>query len=473
MSDIQSIEATRLLATWATTVSNQWNPKVRAIAEQELEDTVAAAIAGSGDVGCAKVRSLCESGDIPVVGQRAGSSALWATLHNGTAAHAMELDDMFFVAGGHFGCAVIPAIWATAWQRDASLDDMLDAIIVGMEVMARVGMGIGRPHILRGWHGTQTLGAIAAAAACARLMKFDVDGMTHAISAAVSQAAGLKVQFGTDIKPVHAGFAAQSGWLAAQLAAAGLQGSAMALEGKAGFGDLYAGNLPADWSNMMQTHDVPLVVETHGIAFKLYPNCASAHRCIDAVRAIQNEVGFSAEDVAQVVGFVGPVNYENLKYANPTTPRQAMFSLPYAVASALRYGTVELADFTPQAVNDPETRKYLPLVDMQVTPLAETEKETATNLFAHKAIVKLNNGQIHEKEIKYARGMAQNPLSTSERLAKFKQCTEGIVPAKQLKELQALLKSPWGQRSRSLLSLLQFEAKVDDGSRFCRVAKRQ
>ena len=460
------VPATQVLAHWAATVPNRWSESTLRTAEHSLEDTIAAMVAGAGDPVCASVRAgLRATGPVPVVGSSTGTCAAFSALANGSAAHARELDEMFFVAGGHFGCAVIPALLAQAHEIDATLDAVLDALIVGSEVMARVGMAMDRSHAEKGWHGTQTIGVIAAAAACARLLGLDAGRMTHAISLAVSMAAGPKVQFGTDTKPIHAGLAAQGGVLAASLAASGVTGSDKALEGPHGFGALYAGDSSADWRSVAAVNDGPLAIDSHGLAFKLYPNCASTHRCLDALQALATEHRFGVEDVERVETLVGRVNLVNLKYPEPRDPREAMFSMPYAVATMLRYGTVTLADFTPKAVQDDLTRRLMPCVEMR---LDSTRVETATQLLPHTTAVTLKDGRHLERVIHHARGSFLNPFSALERQVKFEQCTSGILPEGRLAPLRDNLARPRGVKVRQLLALLQFEAQVDDGTRFGR-----
>jgi len=464
------IPATQVLAHWAATVPNQWGESTLRTAEHSLEDTIAAMVAGAGDPVCASVRAgLRATGPVPVVGSSTGTCAAFSALANGTAAHARELDEMFFVAGGHFGCAVIPAILAQAHEINATLDAVLDALIVGSEVMARVGMAMDRSHAEKGWHGTQTIGVIAAAVACGRLLGLDAARMTHALSLAISMAAGPKVQFGTDTKPVHAGLAAQGGVLAASLAAAGVTGSVTALEGAHGFGALYAGDSAADWHSVAAVCDGPLAIDSHGLAFKLYPNCASTHRCLDALQALATEHRFGMEDVERVETLVGRVNLVNLKYPEPKNPREAMFSMPYAVATMLRYGTVTLADFTPKAVQDDVTRRLMPRVEMR---LDSTRVETATQLLPHTTAVTLKDGRHLERVVHHAKGSFLNPFSALERQVKFEQCTKGILPEELLARIRNSLTRPQGVKVRQLLALLQFEAQVDDGTRFGRLPRR-
>src|SRR5205814_8303104 len=104
----------------------------------------------------------------------------------------------------------------------ASGRTLLDAYIVGFEIEGRLGRTMNPSHYGRGWHCTSTLGTIGAAAAASRLLGLDVDRTGHALAIAASEASGLKENFGTMVKPLHAGLAARNGVLAAQLARAGM-----------------------------------------------------------------------------------------------------------------------------------------------------------------------------------------------------------------------------------------------------------
>jgi hypothetical protein len=157
-----------------------------------------------------------------VIGTGAALAAPWAALVNGTAAHALDFDDNFDPAKAHATAVLAPAILALGEQEGASGADCLDAYIAGLQILGRTGQGVNPAHRNRGWHATATVGAIGAAAACARLLRLDDERAAAALSVATSMAAGFMSQFGTMTKPLHAGLAAKAGVLAASLARTGL-----------------------------------------------------------------------------------------------------------------------------------------------------------------------------------------------------------------------------------------------------------
>lgn len=461
------MNATQELGRWASHVSADWSPQVLSIATHAWEDTIASAIAGAGDRGAAMVRSSVNPmGCVPVIGGLFCTSVAEAALVNGYAAHAVEMDENFLIGLGHLCAVVVPAILAIGHEVDAQGHQALDALIVASEVMARIGQALDRAHTDRGWHGTSTIGALAAAAACGRLLRLDAQQMTHALAIAVSMSAGPKVQFGTPTKPLHAGLAAQAGVVAARLAQRGLRASDQALEARHGFGDLYAGVRPADWSAVSPQPGEPLAIEHSGMAFKLWPSCGATHRAIAAVLALRREHGFSAQDVASVQVEVSHGILVNLRYAAPENHKQAQFSMHYAIALALRFGELTLAHYTAQAVQDPATRALFPLVSMVKNPRSTEGSESATSHLPHEVTVRLKSGAVYTRTVQHMKGGLGDPLTEQDRRAKFDMCCARVLPAEQLDAIRGMLAHPERVSVRQLSERLRFEAGGDDGERF-------
>jgi len=466
---MNTINATQQLGTWAAQVGNNWSPALLGIAAHALEDTVASAVAGAGDTGSEMVRkTLSSHGAVPVIGGTFCTSAAEAALANGYASHAVEMDENFLIGLGHLCTVVVPAILSIGHEIDADGRRALDALIVSSEVMARIGCALSRAHTDRGWHGTSTVGALAAAAACARLLGLQPEEMTHALAIAVSMSAGPKVQFGTATKPLHAGLAAQAGVIAAKLAAQGLRASPNALEGQNGFGELYGGVNPVDWSDVVPQAHKPLAIEWAGMAFKPWPVCGATHKAIAGVMSLRQTHKFSAQDVSSVVIEVSHGVMVNLKYPNPQDHKQAQFSMPYAIALALQSDRLTLADYTAEAIHDAATRKLMPLVSMVRNPLSTEGNESATDHFPHKVKVSLRDGRCFEQQVQHMKGGLNDPLTAEDRRAKFDTCCEGILPRDQLETLRGMLADPLNVSIRALMRQLAFSAGADDGQRFHR-----
>ena len=212
--------------------------------------------------------------------------------------------------------------------------------MLGFEVQARLGRAIGEAHYALGWHATSTFGTVGAAAASARMLGLDAARTATALSIAASLASGLQVNFGTMTKPLHAGWAARNGIVAASMAAAGLTASADATRGAEwsaprivrwrGFDeDAIVSKLGEEWD-----------ILSNGIGVKLYPCCYATHRAVDAAleireRMLLDEVAIHADRIEKIEVKVSKGGLTPLISEAPTTGLEAKFSMEYCVAAAL------------------------------------------------------------------------------------------------------------------------------------------
>jgi 2-methylcitrate dehydratase PrpD len=457
------------LAEWAAEVPAQWSEVALARAEHAIEDVVACMVAGAGDEAAVRVRRAIASwgeGTSTVVGQRAGAPAPWAALANGTAAHALDYDDIFRPGITHATAVLFPALLALAEETDASGAVLLDAYIVGLEMQAAVGRGVNRSHYDQGWHATSTIGCIGAAAACGRLLGLDAAHLAHALSLSVSMASGPKVQFGTMAKPFHAGLAAQHAVMAANLAKAGLHARAAALEGQLGFLSLYGGPNPCGWEKIMTDLGKKLAIEDAGICFKRHPCCGSSHLVLDCVLDLKRNHGFGADDVVEVDALIGSGNKRNLMYDEPQNEMQARFSLQYCVAVALLNGRLRLADFTPSAVNRPAVRHLLKLTRMRAYDPADEPADPDSRV-AHRVEITLKDGRQLRAERAHPRGSVHEPFDEHDRIQKFDDCCACALAAEDIDALRRSLARLRDLDSlRSVSAHLRIESAPDAGNRF-------
>ena len=164
--------------------------------------------------------------------------------------------------------------------------DVLLAYVLGFEVETKIGLGVNPRHYDLGWHATSTLGTLGAAAACAKLLRLDVEKTRMAFGIAASTAAGLRQNFGTMTKPLHPGQAAMNGVTAAQLAHLGWTADANILEAPYGFCQLYAGTNQYNLDDMVKRLGNPYELLATGVAIKQYPCCAFTHRALDGILAL-------------------------------------------------------------------------------------------------------------------------------------------------------------------------------------------
>ena len=206
---------------------------IRATVRAALIDTLGCILAGAQRPVARQTRQAISnwgSGSSEVFGTGLHLAPPWAAMANAVAGHSVDFDDWELPGNTHPSVILFPAMLAVAAERPTRGEEIVDAYLVGFEVIARLGEAVNFEHYDRGWHSTATLGPISAAAAVARLLGLDRNRVAHALSIAVSQAAGYTCQFGSDCKPLQAGFAAKAGVVAASLAAHGLTGQPHVLD---------------------------------------------------------------------------------------------------------------------------------------------------------------------------------------------------------------------------------------------------
>ena len=169
-----------------------------------------------------------------------------AALANGALAHAFEMDNLTWPnTGVHPGATLLSSALAVAQERGIGGRELIAAVVAGSEVMIRIGRATKHNNETRGFHAPGTTGPFGAAVACGRLMGFDAERMRNALGIAGSLACGL-LEFarsgtGAMVKRLHLGRAAESGVLAASLAADGFTGPASVLEGEFGYLQVFCG----------------------------------------------------------------------------------------------------------------------------------------------------------------------------------------------------------------------------------------
>jgi len=436
--------------SWLAQTPADWPEAAWEAAQYAFIDTIAVTVPGAAEPVARKVLDTVGawgSGRSTAILQGACLPAAWAALVNGTAAHALDFDDNFDPAKAHASAVLVPAILALAEQEGAGGRACLDAYVAGLQILGRVGQGVNPAHRNRGWHATATLGAIGAAAACARLLKLDAQRAAFAVSIATSMAAGSMAQFGTMAKPLHAGLAAKSGILAASLARSGLEAGLDTLDGPTGMNRLMVG---PDYEQLRDTlthieHGqnlrfetgqigAPLLLLSSGLKLKRFPNCGSAHRAMDGLLALREAHCFAAGDV-QAVHVRAPVtHFNNLMYTDPIDAPQARFSLEYALACLLVTGNCTLADFTDAAAARPALRALYPRIHRHPVDKAEGEFPTEVQVI-------LEDGRAFETAIAWPAGSLAAPFTPAQLWSKYDGCTAPILPPDRARALRAALES--------------------------------
>ncbi|MFN0317417.1 MAG: MmgE/PrpD family protein [Burkholderiales bacterium] len=359
------------------------------------------------------------------------ASAADAALINGTAAHALDYDDV--ALGGHPSTVLVPALLAEGEVLGASGAQVVQAYLVGYEVWAEL---IGRDadaHHIKGWHPTAVFGTVAAAAAVACLRRLNFEQARNAIGLAGSLAGGLVANFGTMTKPFHAGRAACAGIEAARLASLGMTAAADAMEHHAGFLSALSPQGRVERERPAHRLGLDLRIRETGLNIKKYPVCYAMHRVIDGVLDLVKSERLDATQVASVQASVGKTQAAMLRNHAPANALEAKFSLEFAVASSLVGQAVGRAQLTDEFVTRPEVQEAMKKVSTStVDTVCPLEPFFA---LTDRVSIRLKNGrEVDTGDIRFARGNAKLPLSESELRVKFMDCASERTDAQSLYE---------------------------------------
>lgn len=314
-------------------------------------------------------------------------------LRLGYCGHALDFDDFHPDFRGHPGTVILPTLLALDSDDPQRL---LDAFVVGVETAGRLGLAVGSGHYLQGFHSTSTLGVIAAAAAGARLMGATTTQTATILAIAATQSAGLRVQFGSDIKPLHAGLAARAAVSAVQLALHGVKAStAGALES---FLNAYSPSTQEP-QKLTQAWGLPWRIITPGLEFKPWPTCSGTHGAALAALRLHHQwraTGKKPDDLIQAIEHIDiafPPGGDVAAFVRkPTTGTEARFSLEYVIAECLRRGELALHRFDARSV-DPRSAELAARVTRSEDLSAPPDAQNPGARF-HRLTLRLHNGEL-------------------------------------------------------------------------------
>lgn len=362
-----------------------------------------------------------------IIASEVKTSPYLAALANGTMGHALDYDDMG--GFGHPSVVLGPAVLAIGEVIGASGKDILAAYVIGFETAVCLRAQLWT-HYLRGWHSTDNFGSLGAAAAAARLLNLDVRRVRMALGIAASLAGGLRQNFGTMTKPLHAGQAAANGIQGALLAQAGLTADESIIEAPLGFARVFGHDEKVDWEKASEglgkTFNI-LALSTNGIAIKPYPSCGCTHAGIDAALGLKEKYGVQSQDIAEVELGTSPYEGQVVIHHRPKSGLEGKFSLEYTVARALHSGEVKLGHFTDDGVREPAIQRLIQRMTwVEKYPLPVFGKQR-DSIGPQSVTVKLADGRQYSHEVKISKGLPQRPLTSEELTGKYRDCASTVL----------------------------------------------
>ena len=417
------MELTKHLGQFVSDLSpNRLPDEVVRVARMGFIDCIGTMIAGRKEDCVRIISEVLNPGDGPstlTFGARK-SPAPEAAWINGTAAHALDYDDV--ALRGHPSTVLVPAILAEAEALGSSGSDMITAYVAGYEVWAELFLRDDGMLHQKGWHPTGLYGAVGAAAACAKLRKLDPEKTAMAIALGASQAAGLMSNFGTMTKPFHAGRAAQSGIMAARLADAGFTSNLDALEHPQGFLHAVSPKGKEDATSPSKA-GAEWRILTQGLGIKKYPTCYGTHRAIDCVLDLVNNNPIKIDEVKKITVNISDYFATVLRNHQPDTGLAAKFSIEFAMACGIIAKKVGLRELTDEFVQRPDVQALMRKVETITTDVYDKEMPGAA--LADSCVVELNDGRtIAGVPVARALGHPSRPLTDTQLYDKFADCLD-------------------------------------------------
>ena len=342
--------------------------------------------------------------------------AVNAAFANAACAHALDMDDGHRFAALHPGTVVIPAAIAAAELSGASTKELIAGVVVGYEVMIRIGMAINPSSLNRGFHSTGIVGPFGAAAAAANIMGLSREDTIGAFGLAGLQASGLlQVNHddeGAKVKPINPARASMAGVLSSILAERRARGPRSIFEGKDGFLKAVTDEVKVE----LMTHKLGQEFEICNVYLKLYAACRHAHAAIDAALEASRTAHIDPQEISKISIQTYPAAIRLAGMTNATTPSAARFSIPFSVALALIKQDASADKYTEENIRDEGIQSLAAKVQLGVGTSWEKlypEKRGATI-----SIIDKNNKE-WSAEVELAKGEPENPASWEEIHEKF------------------------------------------------------
>lgn len=395
------------------------------MAKTAVLDCLGVALAGSKESSariCAEIaRQEQAKEESSVIGQGFKSSAMHAAFANGTAAHALDFDHSFTLMGQPTA-PIIPAIISLGESLGASGRRCLEAYVAGFETITKLVMSL-RQRSEDGWHPPSSFGSFGAGVACAKLQGLSQSQVEMTLGTAASMASGLVCNFGTMSKPLHVGLGARNGVVASKLAQSGFTANTQAIEAGLGFYEVFYPGAEPDTRPLNELGTAYELINS-GIRIKPYPCGGLTHPAIDGVLEFKTKYGITAEMVESIDVGVARHTFERIVFRVPENGLQGKFSMPYLLARAIIDGKLFLDAFTDSAVKDKNVLRLAEKIQMHLDPDLQP---TAQGSRPCKVTIRLRDGRSFSRQIDYAKGSRETPMSDEELKQKFIGCAREVL----------------------------------------------
>jgi 2-methylcitrate dehydratase PrpD len=263
-------------------------------------------------------------------------------------------------------------------------------------------------------------------------MGLSAEALQWALGYAGSNAGGTWafIPDGAMSKRVHPGLAAQSGLIAAYLAAQGVTAPRAIFETE--WGGYYSTYVPGKATPEEAVAGLGSDFRIRLVGFKPYAACRGIHSSVDAILAMRREDGVQPESVRKVVVRGSRIHCVQLAKQDVKTTLDAQMSLPYSIAVALLTGGAMLDQYGTEAIGRPAVLDFARKVEVVHEP--EVADGAEPFLDVHRM-----DGSVLTRRVLVARGDAENPLAEEEIRQKFRITAGTALSAREVQALEAAI----------------------------------
>jgi 2-methylcitrate dehydratase PrpD len=354
-----------------------------------------------------------------VIGCNRKVAAPHAAFANAIQGYAFDFTDDHNESNSHLSAATVPVSLALGEKLGASGKQVVEAVALGTEVVARLGSAFLGKTYYQGFHPTSTCGTFGATVAAAKLLKLDVQQTVHSLGIAGSQVGGLMAwnTSGSYTKRLQAGHPAMVGVISAMMAEKGFNGPPAIIEGEDGFLQAYSYNREYDTSWI--TDGLGETWEFVNTSIKVYPCCRYSAGHLDACLDVANRYRPDLEKIEHVLIRSSDYTIRLLARPRKMDPQNVVdtqFSMPWQAAIALIDRKIDVDTFTAENIHRPDVRELMQKVEWVVDE--EFERRYPEH-YSCAVTVTMEDGTQFTSEVEDPKGDWRNPVTQQELEQKF------------------------------------------------------
>lgn len=360
--------------------------------------------------------------------------AVNATLVNSLMVRALDFNDIYWKEDPSHPSDIIPVALATGEMVNASMEDVIVAIVLAYEFEMRLCL-FAKPGVReRKWHHA-TLTQFVSPVVAGKLLGLSVDQMVNAIGISGCHnhtigcpTAGKLTMMKNTVDPM----AVQSGLFAALMAQKGYSGTEAVFEGKEGFMDCFG----PEWDVDTLVGDLGKDYKILECSMKAFPTEALTHTHITATLKVMRENDLNYKDIDEVVittiARATDILFDPHKY-RPESRETADHSLPYCIAAAIIDGKITTNTFSEEKMKDPAIWEVIDKIKGEAS-------EEFESMFPAKqpsrVTVKTKKGVNFSAYLEYPKGDPREPMTIEDIENKFNALSEPLLSPERQSEIK-------------------------------------